>query len=166
MGGRTADLKNGSALRCSKLKGLHKLDQIPLFIILQLGAEGVARIGIPRHADLILEAHAFGIRAGSEEAHILGVIDIVARIELCRPPLYGHQQVPEGGDLAVVQVRRACPDPIQGRITITVGLAIGVKLERRSLERVEFIHQGNSKRVQAMAIGADNVDGRDLSCLG
>ncbi len=54
------------------LKGFREFDQIPLVIILQLGAEGVTDVASSRHTGFILEAPTLRIRAGSNYATFLG----------------------------------------------------------------------------------------------
>ena len=119
----------------------------------------------PRVVDEV--GRGFGLGAAGDEADVDRVVDVGTGDERLRTFFRWLQQVPQRRHRAVVQVRRAQPDAVGGRVAVALGLAVGAEIERRLFEGVERGHQTGGERVEPMRIGAELVDvGRDLSRVG
>src|SRR5262249_51288989 len=149
-------------------EGLQVLDEGILLLGRQLGAVDLAlvpRIAVAGDSRIELEQRPRADRSlTGDEAHPRLVVDVVAAIESLGPLGGGLEEIAEARHRAVVQVRAAEPDAVEGHVGVAEGLAEVREAPRIARVERRLVHREVVRvAVETAPVGPDPLEGRDLA---
>src|SRR5262250_1221868 len=149
-------------------EGLQVLDEGILLLRRQLGAVDLAlvpTIAVAEEGRIELEQRPWADRRlAGEEAHPRPVVDVVAAIENLGALSGGLEEIAQARYGAVVQVRAAEPDAVEGHVRVAEGLPKVREAPRIARVERRLIHREVVRvAVETAPVGPDLLEGRDLA---